>query len=443
MPVNRGGQVPSSEEVDIGLSTLPSTEFSLTPTRRMERGCCKDVQSPTRFTLTILFVILILISLVCVIVVFLEIGGAINMGPPCESSKAEHSISDVILENDGVFGKTTDGKSIESFTFKNKNKMEVTVLTYGGTISRILVPDREGNLDDVTLGFDTLADYEGSNNPYFGCIVGRYANRIGGGTFSIDGVTYNTPKNDGDNSLHGGIEGFNKKVWDAKMDDDTLVLTYVSVDGEEGFPGQLTTQVTYKLTNQNEIVITFEATTTQATPISLTNHAYFNLAIRDSNVPTIYDHQVSINAARYTPVDSGLMGLIPTGELATVSGTLFDLKTSTMLSERINDIPGGGYDHNFCINGPTGRKVAARVEHAASGRVLEVFTNQPGMQFYTGNFLGGFAGKSGANYTRHTGFAMEPQTYPDSPNKANFPDAILHPGSTYNHEMTYKFSVKA
>ncbi|CAH1782995.1 unnamed protein product [Owenia fusiformis] len=354
---------------------------------------------------------------------------------------ANQSSTEVTLSNNGPYGTMSDGRQVDSFTFKNKNGMEVTVLTLGGTIAQLLVPDNKGQFDDVTLGFDNLEGYAGPTNRFFGCIAGRYANRIGGGTFSIDGVTYNTPKNNGENTLHGGKEGFNKKVWDAKTDNNRLILSYVSADGEEGFPGQVTTHMTYQLTNDNEIIISYECTTTKPTPINLTNHSYFNLAIKDKVVPPIYDHKVCINAERYTPVNEAL---ITTGELSLVEGTVFDLSTPTHLSlDRLDEVPGGGYDHNFCIRGPTGRRHAARIEHETTGRVLDVFTNQPGMQFYTGNFLGGFPGKSRANYSKHTGFCTEPQVFPDSPNKSNFPDSILRPGSTYKHEIVFKFSVTA
>jgi aldose 1-epimerase len=343
------------------------------------------------------------------------------------------------------FGTAGDGKPVTLYTLTNKQGMEIRAMSYGGIILSVRVPDKNGQFDDVTLGYDSLDGYL-KKTPYFGAIIGRYGNRIANGKFTLDGKEYTLAKNNGPNSLHGGLKGFDKVVWEAEpfenQDGVGVIFKYTSPDGEEGYPGNLKTQVTYTLTDQNELVFAYHATTDKATPVNLTNHTYFNLA--GDGKGDILGHILMLNADRFTPVDKTL---IPTGELRSVKGTPLDFTAPTAIGARIQDqdeqlLFAGGYDHNFVINrqGP-GLALAARVEEPTTGRVLEVFTTEPGVQFYSGNFLDGtITGKRGHVYKQRTGFCLETQHYPDSPNKPDFPSTILRPGGTYDSKTVYKFS---
>ena len=343
------------------------------------------------------------------------------------------------------FGKTAAGQQVDIYTLSNRNGMEAAIMNYGGVVVSLKVPDRNGKLDDVALGFDTLDGYL-KPNPYFGALVGRYGNRIARGKFTLDGVEHTLARNNGENALHGGLQGFDKRVWTARdvstADTPRLELTYVSKDGEEGYPGTLTAVVTYSLTGANELRIDYSATTDKDTVLNLTNHSYFNLAGQGNG--DILKHQVTIHADRFTPVDAGL---IPTGELKPVEGTPFDFRQPHEIGERIgqNDeqlVRGKGYDHNFVLNkGGGALAAAARVYEAGSGRVMEVLTDQPGLQFYTGNFLdGSITGKGGKVYRQRYGFCMETQHFPDSPNRPEFPSVVLKPGEQYRTATVYRFS---
>lgn len=340
------------------------------------------------------------------------------------------------------FGKTADGTAADIFTLKNANGVEVRITNYGGIITSLKTPDRNGSSADIVLGFDTLGGYL-DGHPYFGAVIGRYANRIALGRFRIDGVAYRLAMNSGPNHLHGGVKGFDKQVWDAEIiGDNSVRLSRVSADGEEGYPGNLQVAVAYALTNYNELIVEYQATTDLPTHVNLTQHSYFNLAGPGGDV---LGHELTIDADRYTPVDAAS---IPTGTLAPVAGTPFDFRKPALIGARINAkhpqiAHGRGYDHNYVLNrdGNT-LEFAARVVEPASGRVLEVATTEPGMQFYTGNFLdGGITGKGGVAYPRHGGFCLETQHYPDTPNKPDFPPTLLRPGSTYSSRTVYKFDV--
>jgi len=347
-----------------------------------------------------------------------------------------------------VFGTAADGKTADLYTLKNKNGMQVSITNFGATVVSIMVPDKAGKVADVALGYDDLAGYELNKN-YLGVLVGRYGNRIAHGKFSIDGTEYTLAKNNGDNSLHGGIKGFNKAMWDAKDvskgGEAAIEMKYVSKDGEEGYPGNLSVTVVYTLTNKNELKIDYSATTDKKTVVNLTNHTYFNLAGQGNG--DILKQELMINADTFTPVDSGL---IPTGELKKVEGTPFDFRKPTAIGARIdaNDEQiklGGGYDHNFVLNrkAATGLSLAARVSDPASGRSMEVWTTEPGVQFYTGNFLdGSFKGKGGIAYQKRTAFCLETQHFPDSPNHPSFPTTLLKPGEKYHTTTVYKFEAK-
>lgn len=343
-----------------------------------------------------------------------------------------------------TFGKMTDGQTINLYTLTNEKGMQVAITNYGGRIVKLLIPDRNGKMGDVVLGFDNAEGYLG-NNPFFGALIGRYANRIGNARFTLDGVQYQLEQNDGKNSLHGGSEGFDKKLWMAKQipgSEPALELTYYSKDGEEGYPGNLSATVVYTLTRKDELKIDYSATTDKDTVVNLTNHSYFNLAGQGHG--DILKTELMINADQFTPVDGTL---IPTGELRPVEGTPLDFRKHTPIGARINaDYDqlklGKGYDHNFVINrkGP-GLVLAAQAVDPGSGRELQVFTTQPGIQFYTGNFLDGTVKGKGGAYGFRSAFCLETQHFPDTPNKPSFPSAELKPGETYHQITVFKFSV--
>ena len=343
------------------------------------------------------------------------------------------------------FGMTTDGKEVMLYTLKNTKGATATVSNYGGTVVSLTMPDRNGQFGDVVLGFKKLADYE-KKSPYFGCLVGRYGNRIAKGTFTLDGKAYHLAINNPPNSLHGGLRGFDKVIWGATpmetKEGPALKLTYTSRDGEEGYPGTLSVTATYTLTDRNELRVVFTATTDQKTVVNLTHHSYFNLAGEGNG--DILGHVVTLKANRFTPVDKNL---IPNGKLESVKGTPFDFRKPTAIGERISQPDqqlqfGGGYDHNWIADKLPGHLgVVAKVEEPKSGRVMEVLSTEPGVQFYTGNFLDGtLVGKSGKPYAFRNGFCLEPQHYPDSPNHPEFPSVVLKPGQTYKNTIIYRFS---
>lgn len=340
-----------------------------------------------------------------------------------------------------------DGKPVDLYTLTNANGVEMKVTNYGGIVTSLKVPDKYRNLGDVVLGYDNLQDYVKSN-PYFGCIVGRYGNRIGKAKFTLNGVGYTLAKNNGDNSLHGGIKGFDKVVWDAQAmvgaDSVSVEFKYMSKDGEEGFPGNLSVTVTYALTNDDELKIDYLAATDEVTVVNLTHHSYFNLAGAGSG--DILGHELMLAADKFTPVDEGL---IPTGELRPVAGTPMDFTQPTVIGDRINQdyeqlVFGKGYDHNWVLNSGGGSMaLAASVYEPKTGRMMKVYTTEPGMQFYAGNFLDGSnIGKGGKAYEFRNGFCLETQHFPDSPNKPDFPSTVLKPGEEYKTTTIYKFSAK-
>jgi aldose 1-epimerase len=345
---------------------------------------------------------------------------------------------------------SVNGQPVERFTLANGRGMTVRILTYGGIIQELTVPDRFGRAANVVLGFATLDDYVAHNSPaagggvYFGALVGRYANRIAKGTFTLDGQAFHVPVNNNGNSLHGGTIGFDRKVWSANEVHTGLRLTYVSPNGEMGYPGTLRTVVTYTLDNANRLSIHYQATTDAPTIVNLTNHSYFNLSGEASG--DIYEHQLRINADRCTPTDSTQ---IPTGELAPVAGTPMDFTHPMPIGARINEsdrqlLTGQGYDLNWVLNrSHPGLTFAARAVDPASGRVLSVHTTQPGIQFYSGNFLtGALVGTSGHSYRQSYGFALETQHFPDSPNHPNFPSTVLRPGQTYDQTTVFELSTE-
>jgi aldose 1-epimerase len=342
------------------------------------------------------------------------------------------------------FGKMPDGAAVELFTLRNAAGMEVRTISYGGIITSLRVPDRSGRFDDVVLGFDRLDDYL-KDHPFFGAIIGRYGNRIAKGRFTLDGTTYPLATNNGPNHLHGGNKGFDKVLWKGAPVDgkNAVTFTRTSPDGEEGYPGNLQVQVTYTLTDKNELIVDYRATTDKPTVVNLTQHSYFNLAGQASG--DILGHQLMLNADRYTPVDATL---IPTGELAPVEGTPFDFRKPTAIGARINGPHpqlknGQGYDHNWVLNrSGSGLHLAARVIEPKTGRTLEIRTTEPGIQFYSGNFLDGtLTGKGGARYNHRTGFCLETQHFPDSPNQPKFPSTTLRQGQEYRTTTVFTFGV--
>ena len=357
-----------------------------------------------------------------------------------KNEKASVSASD--------YGVMPDGTVVSQYTLINTKGMSAVIINYGGIVTHLKVPDREGKLGDIVLGYDKLEDYI-ANNPYFGALIGRYGNRIAKGQFSIDGKKCQLAANNGPNALHGGLKGFDKVVWEATAgvtsDGPALTLKYRSKDGEEGYPGNLAVTAVYTLTEDNGLKVEFKATTDKPTVCNLTHHSYFNL--KDAGKSKILDHQVTINADKFNPVDSTL---IPTGELRPVANTPFDFRKPHTIGERIaadNEQLkfGAGYDHNWILNKDTAGALSlvATVYEPASGRVMEVLTTEPGLQFYVGNFLDGSnVGKGGLAYQHRTGFCMEPQHYPDSPNQPSFPSTVLRPGQTFENTIIYRFSTK-
>jgi aldose 1-epimerase len=346
------------------------------------------------------------------------------------------------------YGTTADGVRVEQYTLTAAGGVTVSILTYGGIISAIRVPDRDGHLANIALGFDNFADYE-TRNPYFGCITGRFANRIANGRFSLDGVSYQLAVNNGPNHLHGGLKGFDKKVWQAVVtpDGSGVALSYRSPDGEENYPGTLDVRVTYTLTDEPALRIDYTATTDKATIINLTNHSLFNLAGEGTGF--IHDHIMQLNADYYTPVNENI---IPTGELAPVAGTPFDFRQPKAIGpgQRSNHpqiVMARGYDHNWVINraGAAADELvlAAQVYEPGSGRTLEVWTTEPGVQFYAGNFMDAtLVGSSGRIYRQSDGFALETQHFPDAPNQPQFPSTVLRPGDTYQTTTVLKFGAR-
>jgi aldose 1-epimerase len=343
------------------------------------------------------------------------------------------------------FGKTSDGKSVEIYTLRNTNGIEARIMTYGGTLVSLKVPDRDGNFGDVVLGCDSVEAYQ-KQSAYFGALIGRYGNRIAKGQFTLDGKTYHLDVNNPPNSLHGGTNGYDKVVWTAKAvptdSGPSLELTYVSKDGEEGYPGKLKIKAVYKLTDDNSLRIEFTATTDKDTVVNLTAHSYWNLLGKGN----ILDHLVTIPADKFTPVDENL---IPTGELRPVDGSPFDFRTPTRVGARIEQVNeqikfGKGYDHNWVLNKEPGKlDVVGRAWEPVTGRTLEVLSTEPGVQFYSGNFLDGtVTGKGGWVYQFRDGMCFEPQHFPDSPNHPDFPSTVLKPGETYHNIIEYKFSTK-
>jgi len=345
------------------------------------------------------------------------------------------------------FDRLPDGRPVDLVTLRNDAGVEVRIMTYGATVLSIRTPDRTGALDDIVLGVDTVLPYTGAS-PYMGAIVGRYGNRIAKGRFAIDGAAFTLATNNGPNHLHGGVVGFDKRIWTSEPFSNAntvgVTFSYLSADGEEGYPGALKSSVTYTLTEKNQLIIDYHATTDKPTVVNLTHHSYFNLA--GSKATDVLGTVLTINADRYTPVDSGL---IPTGELAPVTGTPFDFRTPTAIGARIDSADaqiklGNGYDHNWVLNRQgAGLVMAAMASDPLTGRTLEVQTTEPGLQFYTGNFLdGSLTGKGGRVYGRRAGFCLETQHYPDSPNHPAFPTTTLRPGEVYKTQTVFTFGAK-
>ena len=356
----------------------------------------------------------------------------------CNTKKADKTMETKTGISKVTWG-NADGKEVFLYTLTNANGVQVKITNYGGTVTSWISPDKNNKVSNIVLGFDSLSGYL-AKPPYFGAIVGRYGNRIAKGKFKIDSAKYTLATNNGVNHLHGGNKGFDKQVWDAATTSDSIAslqLSYISKDGEEGYPGNLKVTVLYTLTNDNELKIEYSAATDKATPLNLTNHSYFNLSGDVAN--TILDESLMIDADNYTPVDSSL---IPTGEIKSVKGSAFDFTKATKIGARIDSVK-GGYDHNFVLNKKdTALTKAATLTDDRSGRTLEVFTTQPGMQFYTGNFLdGSIKTSAGASINKHAALCMETQHFPDSPNQPKFPTTILLPGQTYHSVTMYKLSL--
>jgi len=356
---------------------------------------------------------------------------------------AQHTNAKLSIKQEG-FGKSPDGALVDLFTLTNANGLIVKITNFGGVITEIHAPDKNGVFANISLGFDKIEPYY-KDSPFFGALIGRFGNRIANGKFTLDGKIITLDTNNGQNHLHGGFIGFDKVLWNASSFETEesvgVTLKYLSVDGDQGYPGNLHVTVVYELTNNNEIVVKYHAVTDKATPVNLTQHAYFNLAGKGD----VLNHEIMINADRYTAIDSTA---IPTGDLPTVANTPFDFRKPRRIGEQINDDDeqlknGIGYDHNFVLNKASSKEysLAARVYEPTSGRVLEVFTQEPGIQFYSGNHLDGSLACEGWHYTYRSGFCLEPQHFPDSPNQPQFPNTILRPGEEYTSLMSYKLSV--
>jgi aldose 1-epimerase len=346
-----------------------------------------------------------------------------------------------------VFGRTPEGNTVSLITLRNSGGIEARITNFGGALVSLMVPDRQGRFEDIVLGYDSLSRYL-VNKPYFGALVGRYANRIAGGQFMLDGDVYTLARNNGDNHLHGGLKGLTRVVWDARKElrreGPALVLSYASPDGEDGYPGSLSVTVVYTLTEENELTIDYTANTDKPTVLNLTHHSYFNLAGAGNG--SILSHELRINASRFTPVDAGL---VPTGELRPVVGTPMDFRRASVIGSRIDSedeqiVLGRGYDHNWVLDKEEIRyELAAILYEPQSGRVMEVFTTEPGIQFYSGNFLDGTEiGKGGIAYERRYGLCLETQHFPDSPNRDAFPSTVLRPGMEYRSRTSYRLSVR-
>ncbi len=357
----------------------------------------------------------------------------------CAVGPEKNNKTNADMEREKAFSDTLNGEKVQLFRLENKNGMSVEFSNYGATIVAMHVPNKDGKLENVLLGYDSAKDLFGGKS-YFGCIVGRYANRIANGRFTIDGHTYSAPQNNGVNSLHGGINSIDKQVWEARPMNDAISFSIDIKDGENGYPGNLGLKVIYSLRDDNSLVIDYEATTDKTTVINVTNHAYFNLTGDPSK--TILDHVLKINAAKFTPVDSTL---IPTGVLMNVAGTPFDFTSAKPIGKDISADDqqlkfGLGYDHNFVLNPADNKTPAVVVTEKTSGRTMEVFTTEPGVQFYTGNFLNGTEKGRGTAYQYRTGFCLETQHFPDSPNQPSFPSTLLKPGEKWKSQTIYRFS---
>ena len=365
---------------------------------------------------------------------------------PVQENPTENNSPGMATITKATFGKLPSGQEVNLYTVTNKNGVEMKIMNYGGIITSLKTPDKNGVLEDIVLGYDSLADYV-KDSPYFGAIVGRYANRIGKGKFTLDGKNYSLALNNGVNTLHGGLFGFDKVLWNVEEvmlpEGPALKLTYLSKDMEEGFPGNLQVEVIYTLTDKNELQFAFKATTDKTTVINLTQHTYFNLS---GNVKkSILDHVLTINSDSIVPIDKGL---IPTGNLRPVAGTPFDFSKAEVIGKRINDVDeqieyGEGYDHCYVLK-PSADSIhyAATLTEPTSGRKVEVFTTEPGIQFYSGNFLKGYAGKGGVIYSKRFGLCLETEHFPDSPNQPQFPSVVLKPGEVYSTTTLYKFSAE-
>ena len=341
------------------------------------------------------------------------------------------------------YGKLPDGREVKMFTLTNKSGLNVKVMNYGAILASVVVPDRDGVFKEITLGYDTLEEWI-KGTTYFGATCGRVANRIANGKFAIDGQEYTLAQNNGPNALHGGVVGFNSVLWDivGTVDNDgenSVTFSYLSKDGEEGYPGNLKVTCTYTLTDDDELKCDFEAETDKATPVNLTNHGYFNLAGEDAT--EVYEHKMMINADSYTPVDETS---IPTGEIAPVKDTVMDFTEPMAIGSRIEQVQGGGYDHNYVLRDGAGvYGLAAETYDPKTGRVMKTYTSAPGVQFYSGNYLfDSTPGRGGKKYDTHYAFCLEPQHFPDSVNKPNFPNTVLKPGEKYIHNMAYVFEVR-
>lgn len=372
--------------------------------------------------------------------------GLISLFLSCEADTNSNKQNTTLAVKKSDFQSQINGKQTDLFVLRNKKGMKVGITNYGGRIVSWLAPDHNGNFDDIVPGFDSIGGYLEANEVYFGALIGRYGNRIAEGEFELNGQQYELATNDGPNHLHGGPNGFHDVVWEAEqLDEQHLVLSYFSEDREEGYPGNLSVQVQYILTRDNELKIDYTAVTNDSTVINLTNHAFFNLGGAASG--SINDHQLTISGSRYTPVDSTL---IPTGEIASVENTPFDFTTSKAIGEELSEENtqlsyGKGYDHNFVLDKDRDQSLtkAARVSDPGSGRTLDIFTTEPGIQFYGGNFLDGSdTGKEGEPYEHRTAFCLEPQHFPDSPNQADFPSTVLEAGKIYHSLSVYRFTTE-